>query len=159
MGAQVLLRFCTGRQGVVSSPGSALMDMSPGCNPLFPLLLLGAPSSSKGSSLIGAALCRAALVERLIFGLLQPAVHSHITQPGPSERSRAPLSLQSSLSCLHHFLFTVRSLSPPPRPLYRAERCVLGKWPRMNFNFCANTEGDDLCIERLSWGFFSFFRM
>lgn len=61
MEAQVLWRFCTARQGVASSPGSALMDMSPGCNPLFLLLLLGAPSSSKSSSLIGAAFCCALL--------------------------------------------------------------------------------------------------
>lgn len=111
--------------------------MSPGCNPLFLLLLLGAPSSSKSSSLIGAALCCAALLERLIFGPLQHTTQHHITQPGPSERSRAPLSLQSFHSCLHHFLFTLRNEAFCRSPF---------------FFFCRSTEPGAACWENgLGW--------
>lgn len=63
------------------------MDMSPGCNPLFLLLLLGAEFFQEFLSHPNSFVLRCACWG-LIFGLLQHTMQHHITQPGPSERSR-----------------------------------------------------------------------
>lgn len=129
--------------------------MSPGCNPLFLLLLLGAEFFQEFLSHPNSFVLRCACWG-LIFGLLQHTMQHHITQPGPSERSRLLSVLNPSFHVSNTFFsqygtelsVALGFLGGFFCPLHRAEWCVLGKWLWMNFNFCTNTEGDGLCIER-----------